>query len=256
MWREEEYEGRQVRRQKVRAQMCSQVRSKGLSLTGQAEARASVARAARLRLLETYAGLARRGQHLLSGLLDGQGPRQWEHYPKDDAVDALRGFQWFYHSHAPQDRPGSTEHGHIHLFLRRKLWSRRLRSAQEVRFSALGGGSPQDADTRHALAIGFDAKGLATSLFMVNSWVTGDRMLSARTTASLLEGIALDTGHTGMDAVITSIVQLYADEIGKLLRVRDARLFAIEGESPLDNESLEILSEIEIDVDGKLASDL
>lgn len=243
-----------MRRQKVRAQMRRQVRSEGLSLTRYPEARASVARAAGLRLLEAYAGLARRGQHLLTGLLDGQRPKQWEHYPKDDAVDALRGLQWFYHSHAPLDRSGSAEHGHIHLFLRRKLWSRRLRSAQEVRFSALGGGPQRDADTRHALAIGFDAKGLATSLFTVNSWVTGDRMLSARTTATLLEGIALDTGHTCVDTVIASIVQLYADEIGELLRARDARLFAFEGKKPLASRSMEILSEIDIDVDGKLAA--
>jgi hypothetical protein len=79
--------------------------------------------AAGLRMLETYSKLAQRGAHLLGSLLGGQAPREWRHYPADDAIDQGSGFQWFYHSHSLEDRPGSAEHGHIHLFARRKLWS-------------------------------------------------------------------------------------------------------------------------------------
>lgn len=47
-------------------------------------------------------------------------------------------------------------------------------------------------NTRHLLTIGFDTKGVPNSIFTVNSWVTGDLMLSALTTATLLEEMAID----------------------------------------------------------------
>ncbi|MDR3370419.1 MAG: hypothetical protein P4L88_14830 [Rhodoferax sp.] len=148
-----------------------------------------------LRLLETYAGLAEQGAHLFVDLLGGQMPKQWSHYPEDDAIDRASGFHWFYHSHSPQDRPAVSEHGHIHLFARRKLWARRLRSAREIEFAKLTGGPAVAENTRHLLSTGFDAKGIPTTLFTVNSWVTGDRMLSAGLSYELLADMKLDTGN-------------------------------------------------------------
>ena len=209
-------------------------------------------RAAALRLLDTYAGLARRGAHLLDALLLGQAPKQWAHYPEDDAVDRAGGFQWFYHSHAPENRRGATEHGHIHLFARRKRWSRRLGSKREAAFARLPGGTEGPVDTRHLLAMGLDAKGLPVSLFTVNSWVTGDLMLSAETTASLLEEMALDTGYGEVDAVIGAVMWLYRAEIRDLLERRDRALRDFDGANVLSNESLEVLSALAIDVDARL----
>ncbi len=71
------------------------------------------------RLLATYAALAVKGEHLMQPLLQGKLPEEWDHYPEDDAIDLVSGYQWFYHSHAPEVRPGATEHGHFHLFARR-----------------------------------------------------------------------------------------------------------------------------------------
>lgn len=215
----------------------------------------SAARAAGARLLETYARLARRGEHLLGGLLAGQAPRQWRHYPDDDAIDQASGFQWFYHSHSPQDRPGSPEHGHIHLFARRKLWARRLGTARELTFSALADAPVEPVNTRHLLGIGFDAKGVATSLFTVNSWVTGDLMLSAPGTAALLDRLSLDTGHKDVDAVIECVVRLCRTEIRTLLQARDALLLSQRRPGLLRDEGLEVLSEVTIDLDRKLALD-
>ncbi len=206
-----------------------------------------------LRLLETYAGLARRGEHLLGRLLGGELPRQWRHYPGDDAIDYDRGYQWFYHSHSPEDRPGAAEHGHIHLFARRKLWSRRLRSAKEMEFASLADDPNQQVSTRHLIGIGLDAKGIPTSLFTVNSWVTGDLMLSAGNTASLLEQMALNTGNEDVDAVIECVIQLYRDEIWDLMEKRDALLYQKRVPGILGDESLELLSELAIDVDAKIA---
>ena len=210
--------------------------------------------AAALRLLETYAGLARRGVHLFGDVLGGQMPQQWRHYPEDDAIDQASGYQWFYHSHDPEDRLGTREHGHIHLFARHKLWSRRLRSARERNFARLSGEPAVTINTRHLLSIGFDAKGLPTTLFTVNSWVTGDRMLSADLTSELLENISLDTGNQSVDAVIVSLLRLYRGEIRDLLKKRDKTLFAWKGAQTLSDERLELLSEIAISVDAKLSA--
>ena len=208
--------------------------------------------AAGLRLLAIYADLAQRGENLLDSLLGGHAPKQWVHYPDDDAIDAETGYQWFYHSHSPEDRPSAAEHGHIHLFARRKLWSRRLRSVREMAFAELEGSPEGRVTTRHLLTIGFNSKGLPVSLFTVNSWVTGDLMLSAETTAELLDHMRLDTGHSKLDAVIESVVCLFRMEVQDLLLQRDLALKAFDGESVLANESLEILSEWAIDVDTKL----
>lgn len=210
-------------------------------------------RAAGLRLLETYAGLAQRGEHLLDQLLGGEQPRQWRHYPDDDAIDSRRGCQWFYHSHSQEDRPGADEHGHIHLFAQRKLWSRRLRSAKEIEFSSLADDRKQPFNTRHLICIGLDAKGVPASLFTVNSWVTGDLMLSASNTALLLDQMNLDTGNKNVDAVVECIVKLYKDEILDLLVRRDALLYQKRSSGVLADENLEVLSEIAINVDEKLA---
>lgn len=212
----------------------------------------SLPKAAGLLLLETYSDLARRGTHLFSGLLAGETPKQWSHYPEDDAIDHGNGFQWFYHSHSPEDRPGASEHGHIHLFARRKLWSRRLRSARELEFAGLANDPHAPVSTRHLICIGFDAKGIPTNLFTVNSWVTGDLMLSAQTTAAILDRIALDTGHKEVDAVVECIVKLCREEIRRLLEARDQRLMDCKNPGVFRNESLEVLSEISIEIDRKL----
>ena len=206
------------------------------------------------RLLRTYAALAARGEHLLQGVLDGQRPRQWHHYPEDDAIDEASGYQWFYHSHAPEDRPGAKEHGHFHLFARRQLWARRLQSKAEKAFSTLTGNPDQRVETRHLLAIGMDAKGVPINLFTVNSWVTGDLMLSAPGTERLLGALRLDTGHPDIDAVLESVVALCLPEIRQLLAARDSALSTRPARGVLAERGLEILSAVAIDLDRKLAA--
>jgi len=210
-------------------------------------------RVAGQRLLETYATLSARGEHLLHGLLAGRPPTQWQHYPDDDAIDPSSGYQWFYHSHSPEDRPGAAEHGHFHLFARRPLWSRRLQSKAEQAFAAMTGAPRTTAPTRHLLAIGMDAKGLPISLFTVNSWVTGDLMLSAGTTGQLLSAMRLNTGHPGIDTMLECVTALCATEIREVLAARDAALSSRAAQGVLEDQGLELLSERAITLDEKLA---
>jgi len=205
-----------------------------------------------MRLLDSYAQLGANGDHLLGELLDGRAPGQSRHYPEDDAIDHHSGYQWFYHSHSPDDRPGTAEHGHFHVFARRPLWARRLHSAAEREFARMAGNPGRPAHTRHLLGIGIDAKGIPINLFTVNSWVTGDWMLSAANTEKLLERMHLATGHSLIDAVLESVITLCRGEIRDLLAARDAALRNFAGADPLANRSLEMLSAVELDLDRRL----
>jgi hypothetical protein len=242
----------------VRAEMRPEVRSKELTSMKKVPPHSpqpdAALAAAGLRLLETYAGLAERGEHLLGRLLAGHVPKQWAHYPEDDAIDLSSGYQWFYHSHSPEDRPGAAEHGHIHLFARQPLWGRRLRSRSERAFAVLCDNPSTTPTTRHLLTIGLDAKGLPISLFTVNSWVTGDLMLGADLTLELLASMTLDTGHPEVDAVIASVARLCTPELRALMQCRDDALRAHRVPDKLQDEALELLSEIRIDLDAKLAA--
>ncbi len=218
----------------------------------QMKAEMKILRSAGLRLLQTYADLSDAKGHLLDEVLGDAVPLQWAHYPTDDAIDLSSGFQWFYHSHSPEDRPVGSEHGHIHLFARRSLWSRRLQSRSEIEFRRICESENTQTHTRHLLAIGLSAKGLPISLFTVNSWVTGDQMLSEKLTMQLLASIQLKTGHPRVDAVIECVIHLCQPEIQSVLRQRDTTLASFSGANKLQDEGLELLSEQPIDLDEKL----
>ena len=78
-------------------------------------------------------------------------------------------------------------------------------------------------------------------------------MLSACTTATLLDAMSLDTGNRLIDGVIECDVQLCRQEIQSLLEERDQMLFSREAPGLLQDESLEVLSERAINLDVKLA---
>jgi len=241
-------------RGQMRTEMRCQVRGQKELMVDMAGRRTteSLARSAGQRLLRVYAALARRNTHLLEPLLAGQPPVQWAHYPDDDAIDEGHGYQWFYHSHSPEDRPDSTEHGHFHLFARRKLWSRRLQSAHERAFARLAAPNSADVNTRHLLCIGLNAKGIPISLFTVNSWVTGDLMLSALNTEALLAGMKLKTGHAAIDTMLECVIALCRDDIRELLLKRDNMLFGWKRRGVLTDKRLELLSATAIDLDDRI----
>ncbi len=250
----------------VCSQMCTQVRAKVWSKVQPQELTSSQAgvrspdavsqrpEIAAQRLVETYTALAARGEHLLKALLDGSPSRQWQHYPEDDAIDLVSGYQWFYHSHSPEDRLGATEHGHFHLFARRPLWARQLQSSADKAFARFTHNPKKPVNTRHLLTIGMNAKGVPESVFTVNSWVTGDLMLSAPTTALLLAQMRLNTGHYAIDTMLECLTHLCSEEIAQALSMRDATLSGWGPRNVLTDESLEVLSEVPIDLDQKLAS--
>lgn len=225
----------------MRAEVQCQVRAEELT-SGQV-------RAAR-ELLDVYSRLAQKGAHALGELLAGGPPRAWDRLPADDAVDRSGLYQWFYHSHGPEDGRGAAEHGHFHLFARRALWERIAAEAGENEFASVAGSSP-DAETRHLLAISMDAKGVPTALFTVASPVTGDAMMNARASFEALRRFALDTGFPAIDRLLASLIALCLPEVRSLLIRRDKALRAARARG---SEPPEVLSETALDVDSKIAA--
>ena len=238
----------------VRAGQVSPTVRKPRSVPSRPAPRGDARSAAAIELLDCYGELARTQSHLLQDLLAGKAPVQWAHYPADDAFDSGGVYQWFYHSHSPEDRPGATEHGHIHLFVRTTALGGAATGKRERAFLALHGATPSDASTRHLLAIGLTPQGVPCSLFTVNSWVTGDQLLSAAATLPLLKDICLDTGHPIIDRVIVALLRLCVRDLPSLLRRRDASLAVARrpDASVFQDESLEGLSLLPLDLDQRI----
>jgi hypothetical protein len=190
--------------------------------------------------------------------LQGTPPTQWEHHPCDDAINHDRRFQWYYHSHSPADRPGSQEHGHFHLFARTEGAGGLIDSHSEQTLLEDLAVPDSEATTRHLLCIGLSPLGVPISLFTVNRWVTGDLLLSSASSLRLLESMELNTGYPVIDAVLMALTQLYKPDIRALMRRRDAvlRARAAEGPGTLDDIRMEVLSEVSIDIDRRIATRL
>ncbi|TDN87444.1 hypothetical protein EV677_2964 [Herminiimonas fonticola] len=206
-------------------------------------------------LLACYAELAADKSHLLSEILDDSVPRQWAHYPDDDVIDHAGGYQFFYHSHSPEDRDATAEHGHFHVFARQDVHGTGVDPNAEQEFlKRLNGELPADANTIHLLCVALDAKGVPTALFTVNRWVTGDHLLSAETTLRLLSGFSVHTQHElRISKWLTALLALFRPQIEQLLMERDKALWKLAEKRRksglLEDKSVELLSSIPIDID-------
>ena len=65
----------------------------------------------------------------------------------------------------------------------------------------------------------------------------------------------MNTGHSDIDAVLESVVASCIAEISQLLAARDAALSRVPTRGVLANRKLEMLSEVDVDLDRKLAAD-
>lgn len=226
---------------------------------GDDESRADAQSEAATEILACYATLANQENHLLSSLLHGM-PVQWAHYPEDDVIDRQNGYQYFYHSHSPEDREDSSKHGHFHLFARADHDQHEIDSSAEQRFiDSIRGCKPATAKTIHLLGISLDAKGVPTRLFTVNRWVTGDHLLSAAVTLLLLARFKVDVKeYDPVNQWLTAMVQLFWPQIEELLLERDAKLIQLADltrhANLLDDKTIEVLSSISIDLNEQVAS--
>jgi hypothetical protein len=204
-----------------------------------------------------YGELNRAGNHLLDDLLAGTSPSATRQ-PPDGAADAMHGYQWYYQADNKAELPGSNqflgEIGYFHLFAREEAWMTFTATTSGQAFARSLGVDADEPGTRHLLGIGIDARGLPSRLFTVNSWVTGDTLLTAQASAALLADMRLATGFALIDRVICSICAVYGPEIRRLLETRDAALMRALSDDPKSTSkpTLEVLSELPVDVEDKI----
>jgi hypothetical protein len=211
-------------------------------------------------LLACYEQLSVQKQHLLHPLLHDVTPKQWQHYPDSDVIDTSSGYQYFYHSHSPEDRLDSPEHGHFHVFARLDGEKHVINEDAETKFlHDLRADSAGQSTTANLLCISLDAKGVPMSIFTVNRWVTGGHFLSASTTLALLKGFKVATpGFEVVNQWLEAMLGLFWPQIVELLVQRDLRLLSLAEtrrtkDDLLEDHRIELLSDIAIDIDCSIS---
>ena len=200
-------------------------------------------------VIECIVAMAGEGVPLMRRVLPDAEAVVWEHYPDDDARDAVTQSRWYYHVHAPGDRdPG--EHGHFHLFLHRD----QIVSAMPP-LAAPPAGSDA-APMVHVAGLSIDHQGIPIGWFATNRWVTDEILYDAETVIAHLD--RFDVDHTGEDDLVnrllTAMVALYRDELAGLLRARDERLEALRqaGGTAAWEAGNDVLVNLPIDLDARI----
>lgn len=130
----------------------------------------------------------------------------WQHYPRNDAVDATGRWQFYYHAHDAHGAGGArhpNEHGHIHLFRR----------------------SPT-GQLSHLTGLALDARGIPLAWFATNQWVTGERWRSAEFMVRGLRALDLRVRGplAGAALWIADLVRAYALPLREMMEARDDAL--------------------------------
>ena len=163
---------------------------------------------------------------------------EWQHYPANDLVDEVSGYEFYYHAHSADEMPNG-EHGHFHVIKR----------------NAKG--------FHHLIGIALNQKGLPTRLFTTNQWVTGEEMADSTMVVKSIQGFEMVT--KGRMALVTkwigALIQLFATEIEGLILERDqklAKLVAQQGnrELVLNSKEHHVLTECKIDLMERISDHL
>jgi len=157
----------------------------------------------------------------------GRVPEPWTLYPGEDGIfDRRTRCQFYYHAHEGSDR----EAGHFHTV---QLFS---------------------DHTIHLVAISMASTGWPQALFTVNLWAIGDRDESAAQLKLYARRFHLDErrGDPRLIRFVNLAFQTFLREIERLQDMKAERLvehrLAHPGVDPFADRSLEILSQVPIDV--------
>ena len=163
---------------------------------------------------------------------------EWSHYPANDLVDKVSGYEFYYHAHSA-DEMHDGEHGHFHLFKRNGV------------------------EFHHLIGIALNQQGLPVRLFTTNQWVTGEKLVSAKSVVSDLRDFDMAIkGRMGPIARwISSFTKLFFLEMEMLILGRDQKISELEIElgdlkSALDSKSHHVLTEGRINLLDRLSQHL
>lgn len=174
------------------------------------------------------------------------------HYPDGDIHDERTGSQYYYHAH----RGSETENGHFHVFVRAKA----VPDSMHPAFPDFAKNRPiADEAIAHLVAISIGHDSLPTKMFTTNQWVTGETFYSARDTTRLLDCFDATANEACAETSrwISALLLLFRPQIGWLLSERDQSIATWARQHPsrdvLEDEELEITSEVTIDIDAQIA---
>lgn len=179
---------------------------------------------------------------------------EWDHYPKGDVYDKQTHSQYYYHTHSPSpNRP--QEHGHFHLFVRKKGMPDHAVPAI-IQNDPI---APEDQDDYcHIIAIAMNKKGFPIRLFTTNRWVTGETWYNADQACELVD--LFDIQHSWpswpTNLWLNAMVKWFAPEIKQLIQQRDEVIANMQSQltkaDPIiyEHRGLEVISHMDIDIEN------
>ena len=201
-------------------------------------------------VIDAITRMAAERRPLMLRVLPGDEIHHWQHYPENDARDAVTRSRWYYHVHPPGDRD-PAEHGHFHLFLHR---SQLADPTATLARPALGENAP--AHVTHIAGLSIAHDGVPLGWFATNRWVTDEFLYPAEIMVAHLPHYNVDATAEDdlVNRFLTAMVALYRAELGELLHVRDRRqaeLNAQGGPAALERDNA-VLAFMPIDLDEKI----
>jgi len=163
---------------------------------------------------------------------------EWQHYPANDLVDEVSGYEFYYHAHSADEMPNG-EHGHFHVIKR------------------------DSKGFHHLIGIALNPMGLPIRLFTTNQWVTGEEMADSSMVIKSIRGFEM--AKKGRMALVSrwvsALITLFSVEIERLILERDkkiAQLVAEMGDRELvmNSKKHHVLTECKIDLMGRLSDHL
>jgi hypothetical protein len=163
---------------------------------------------------------------------------EWQHYPTNDLVDEVSGYEFYYHAHTAGEMPNG-EHGHFHVIKR----------------DAKG--------FHHLIGIALNQMGLPTRLFTTNQWVTGESMADSTMAITSIQGFEMvKRGRMALVSKwVSALIKLFSVEIEGLILKRDQRIAQLvvemgSREVVLNSRKHHVLTECKIDLMERLSDHL
>jgi hypothetical protein len=160
---------------------------------------------------------------------------EWQHYPSEDLVDKVSGYEFYYHAHSLDEMP-KGEHGHFHVIKREKN------------------------SFHHLIGIALNQHGIPVRLFTTNQWVTGEDMVDAMRVIQSLSSfeMAVKGRMAPVCRWISSLIRLFFVEIEVLILERDQKIHGLtkkfgDRKLALDSKENHVLTEQKIDLMGRLS---
>ena len=200
---------------------------------------------------------AARGSHIVSDLIGDAAFTVGDHYPPDDVYDHVTGAGFFYHAHPIGPRAYVSglrelaEHGHFHLFINRRAVPPGVKPLERP-------GRPiENWGLCHLVAIVMDISGIPSRIFTTNQWLSKEWMYPAPVVIDLLDRFEIGD-RTPASIWVTAMVALFRPQIEFLLHERDRLLITNAAhhlpQSAVHGETLEITSQVEIDIDRQIVA--